>query len=169
VPGIERAGREAVQEGGQKVSYANTRVDTDRPATVTTSVRSSGDRERAGVAFGRWNEALAQRARILRKYLHGEDIHREWIEEGFQKELDIGLWSDEEAARPLIDASRGASAERRVVRRLWLDLWRADRRPGRLVVNSGPVLGALVGLAIAEYGARAGKSKPSTRVDNTDR
>jgi hypothetical protein len=47
-------------------------IDADRPATLSAGAGFTGDRERAGVAFDRWNEALAQRATILRTFLRGD-------------------------------------------------------------------------------------------------
>jgi len=57
------------------------------PRRCHTSNFSDG-RDAANLVFDRWNEALAQRATILRTSLRGQEIFREWIDEGFQKEVD---------------------------------------------------------------------------------
>jgi len=154
---IKRAGRESVAQTGQKLSYVTARVDSDRPATVATGAGFSGDRERAVAAFDRWNEALAEQGTILRAYLHGSDIHRERVEEGFEKELEHGLWSDQEAIRQAIEPNRGASAERgRLVRTWWRDWEWSARHPWTtrlLLAASLAFFGAYFGVAIARLDA----------------
>jgi len=154
---IERAGRESVEDAGQKLGYVNACVDSGRPATVITTLGFSGDRERAVAAFERWSEALARQGRILRTHLHGSDIHREWIDEGFQKELEQGLWSDEEATRQVIESSRAASGGRtRLLRTLWRDWEWSARHPWKtrlLVATSLAFFGVYFGVAIARLDA----------------
>jgi len=73
----------------------------------------SDDRDAANLVFDRWNEALAQRATILRTSPRGQEIFREWIDEGFQKEVD-DAWKPEkqQEIRQLIESMQAASAER---------------------------------------------------------
>jgi hypothetical protein len=165
----------------------------DRPATVIAGANFRADRERANLVFDSWNEALAQRARILRSYLRGQDIHREWIDKAFQMEVDAG-WSEEkeQEIRQLIESIQAAPAEReRPLRSWWRDWGQAARYPWRTRVllavsfaffglifgaplghphTAWPVLlavllGALVGLALAEYGIHASRTTKAASED----
>jgi hypothetical protein len=191
VAGAERAGRTAAKLSGQKLARTHAEIDREHPARLTAGAAFLGDRERAGVGFDRWNEALEERATILRTYLQGEEgILREWIDEGFQKEIEEG-WTEEKAeeTRQLLDSIRAASAEReRQLRRWWWDwgqAWQAPWWTRTLLAGScagfgfifgvafvrleawwsillAVVVGALVGVALAQHGIRVSRSSAET-------
>ena len=188
VAAAKRAGRQAVDGTGQKLIYTRAEVDADRPATLSAGAGFTGDGERASAAFERWNDALAERASILRTFLRGEDVLREWIDDAVQQELDE-RWSgkDEQEIRRLIESGTAASAERkRRLRTWWRDWGAAAQYPWRTrallaasfaffgLVFGVPLarlgawwsvlltalVGAVVGLAIAEHGMRSGLRLP---------
>lgn len=190
----ERAGVDAAGAGKQKLLHTHATVDRDRPATLIVGAEFSGESEQANVVFDRWNAMLAEHATILRTFLQRrEGIVREWIDEGFQKELDDG-WTEEkeEEIRRLIESMSAASAEReRQSRNWWRDWGQAALYPWRTRIllaasfaffglifgaplarpgAAWPVLlavlaGAVVGLAIAEYGIRVSRSTAAAAED----
>jgi hypothetical protein len=177
----ERAGRDAVKAGKQKLLHAYADVDRDRPATVTAGAWFVGEGERADLVFDRWIEALAERSTVLRTFLRGQpDVFREWTDEGFQKELEEG-WTEEkqEELRQRIEA--GPADRDQPARSWWRDWEQAALHPSRTRVFLGVsfaifgclfvaplahawwqlllgvLIGVLVGLALAEHGMRAGR------------
>lgn len=115
---IECAGREALDDAGQTVVDARAYVDSKRPATVIGSFGFSGDRDGAVAALNGWTDAVARRsptARMLRRYVHGADLHLEWCDDEYQKELDEGRWwsPSEEETRELVERTKPRSRMRR--------------------------------------------------------
>jgi hypothetical protein len=183
----EHAGRTAAKASGQKLARTHAEIDREHPARFTAGAAFLGDRERAQIAFDRWNQALEERATILRTYLQGEEgILREWIDERFRNEIDEE-WTEEKAeqTRQLLASIKAASAEReRQLRRWWWDWGEAWQYPWwtrALLAGScagfgfifgvafvrleawwsillAAVVGALVGVALARHGIRVSRS-----------
>ena len=187
----ERAGRAAAKASGQKLARTHAGIDREHPARLTAGAAFLGDSERAQIAFDRWNETLEERATVLRTYVQGEDgILREWIDEGFRKEVEEG-WTEEKAeeTRQLIESIKSDSAEReRQLRRWWWDWGQAWQYPWwtrTLLAGScagfgfifgvafvrleawwsillAMVVGALVGVVLAQHGIRVSRSSAAT-------
>jgi hypothetical protein len=194
VADAERAGRTAAKASGQKLARTHAEIAREHPARLTAGAALLGDRGRAEIAFERWNETLEERATILRTYLQGEEgILREWIDEGFRKEIEEG-WTEEKAeqTRQLIESIQAASAEReRQLRRWWWDWGQAWQYPWwtrtRLAGSCAGfgfiygiafvrleawwstllavVVGALVGVALAQHGVRLSRNSAATPPD----